>query len=98
MIWAEMEEEVRVAAIVRLARDGNSAREIARVLGTSNASVSRLIQEYGVVIHSLGLSHPSPEQDDSGLACDDPHKQRLANWERARAGARMTLMSQWDVP
>lgn len=97
MIWAEMDDEDQVAAVVRLARDGNSVPVIARVLGTSNSTVQLVVREYGVVIHSMMLRHASPAQSDRGYRASDAHSMKMEAWRRATEGARQTRQELENV-
>lgn len=93
MMWAEMDYDERLAAIVKLARDGNTLTVIARVLSTSNENIWRMCIDHSVVIHGARPGHAVPDQDDEGFGGGDPHRRRYEAWSRAVNGARETLLA-----
>jgi len=89
-MWAEMDYDDRLAAIVKLARDGNTLQIIARVLGTSNVKVWQMVIDHSVIMPAGRPGHAVPDEDDEGIGGGDQYARKFANWLRASEGARRT--------
>lgn len=92
MMWAEMDYDERLAAIVKLARDGNTLTIIARVLGTSNTAVWQMVIDHSVVMPAGRPGHAVPDDEDEGIGGGDPYTRKFANWLKASEGARLTRL------
>lgn len=97
MIWAEMDYDSRLAAVAKLAREGNMLSDIATILSTNTDNVRAIAREFSIVIPTHRIGYAVPPADDPGIGGGGFSAARMASWRRATDGARDTLALHRNV-